>query len=172
MKQKSNRRRTGIGIGLIVILLLALSGAAMLSASLSGDLPGRPPTVTPYNMGPRPTPTVPSAPTSSPDSQVKQKEVVTGGFIELAVSGKPGLWTQVQWLAGDGNWYDVDGWGGYTLADRPLRWYVGEGHLGAKAWFRWRVYDREGGELLATSDRFKLPAAARQTTAVSVLTNR
>ena len=142
------------------------------------DLPIRPSTSTPVapTATPRatlmPTPTL--QPTESPTTTSESNESsshrpVDGGFITLHIEGlREGLWTQVQWLAGDGNWYDVNGWAGHLTANNDVLWFVGKDHLGAEPAFRWLVYDAEGGSLLATSDEFHLPTDAKQTVNVAV----
>ncbi|MCB8944290.1 MAG: hypothetical protein H6658_11115 [Ardenticatenaceae bacterium] len=141
------------------------------------ELPIRPSTPTPValitptpTMMPTPTlrptavPTTNAAPTTAPS-----KPEVDGGFIQLTLQGlRAGLWTQVQWLAGDGQWYDVNGWAGHLTENNDVLWFVGQNHLGAQPTFRWLVYDAEGGTLLATSDGFLLPTAAKETIHVTI----
>jgi hypothetical protein len=72
------------------------------------------------------------------------------------------IWTVVQWQDAQGGWHDVDGWRG-ALDELgwcgKKTWDVDERHLGQEP-FRWLVYDREGGALLATSLPFSLPITA------------
>jgi hypothetical protein len=149
--------------GLLALILPVLFFFSLTSASVDGSLPDRPPTATPVGV-----PGSGDDSTATPAPQVVQGNAhVEGGFICLQLSGgKPGLWTEVQWLAGDGNWYNVDGWRGNVLPDNSVVWYVGVENIGATAWFRWSIFDREGGQLLATSDAFKLPGATMQTITV------
>lgn len=160
---KRENRELWIILGLLALILPVLFFSSMAEASVDGSLPDRPPTVTPVV-----DPII--DPTATPVPQVVQDNANTnGGFIRLQIDGaKSGIWTEVQWLAGDGNWYTVDGWRGQLLADSTVVWYVSPELLGAGAWFRWRVFDGEGGQLLTTSDAFKLPGASMQTVAVSL----
>jgi len=145
--------------------------------SNNADLPDRPPTPTPTSTPtvsdstPTPVPTPTAKPTEDPtdDSNDSSGPTVKGGFIHLNIEGiRPGLWTQVQWLAGDGNWYDVNGWGGNLTADNDVLWFVGNEHLGAQAAFRWLAYDAEGGTLLGTSEQFYLPTAVKETIYITI----
>jgi hypothetical protein len=135
---------------------------------LDVELPDRPFTPTPEPLQPTSVPTPMPTPTlQAPTTEAAP--VVNGGFIKLNLEEiRPGLWTQVQWLAGDGNWYDVNGWGGHLNEGSSVLWFVGSNHLGAQPAFRWRVFDAEGGTLLATSEQFYLPKAVRETVQVTV----
>jgi hypothetical protein len=178
-------RALGIGLkdGLIILVILATispfvykevlsrtsSNSDVVLGSIDGDLPDRPPTATPEPVGPTATPTV--TPTMVPQSTEESADPpIDGGFIHLSMDGlRAGLWTQVQWLAGDGNWYDVNGWGGELTAANDVLWFVGKDHLGAEPVFRWQIYDGEGGALLATSDSFHLPMYAKETIHVTTV---
>jgi hypothetical protein len=50
----------------------------------------------------------------------------------------------------------VEGWRAY-LAQGEVRWFVASSDF-RKGPFRWLVYDEPNGHLLATSERFWLPA--------------
>ncbi len=180
-REHDESREFWVFCGVMVLILPILFIFTFASASDNTDLPPRPVTATPTlrpTIAPPSNPTAtavpPSAPTATPvpdpdDGSVNSRENVSGGFIQLLVNDAAvGMWTEIQWLAGDGNWYTVDGWRGHTMADRGVYWYVSEAHLGATAWFRWQVFDSEGGVLLVTSDAFKLPGAAMETVAISV----
>lgn len=129
-----------IGARLAAGLLLALLAALPLPGRSFAKLPPRP--------TPRPSPT-PLPPTPVP-----------GGFIglEFDPDALP-LWARVQWLAGDGRWYDVDGWAGQPDAAGQLRWYVGPSLLGAETRFRWRIFQDGAMDQLIYSVQFQLPGA-------------
>ena len=195
MNKKSNTllRAFTIGLkdGLLILIALAVitpfvyreifqrttSSTEVMIGSVDGEeLPTRPPTPTPDPLSPSPTTTptpvpMPTArPTEAPSASGQSKESVDGGFIRLTIDPlRAGIWTQVQWLAGDGNWYDVNGWGGHLTSNNDVLWYVGKDHLGAEPSFRWQVYDAEGGSLLATSSEFHLPQRAREIIHVSAM---
>jgi hypothetical protein len=76
-------------------------------------------------------------------------------------------WTMVQWLTGDGNWVDVDGWRGNFDRNGVVAWWVGADLLGEGP-FRWLVLESEGGDLLTTSETFDLPADAGDIVVVEV----
>lgn len=123
--------------GVIVLVGLTLIGGQLLTAQ-AGVLPPRP-TLTP-------------APHGSP-----------GARIELRLpTDNLNLWTVVQWQDRAGNWHEVEGWRGVLDSLNN--------HTGDKTWWvlsysygagpmRWLVYDRAGGQLLATSQSFSLPEA-------------
>jgi hypothetical protein len=76
------------------------------------------------------------------------------------------MWTVVQWSDGKGNWFDVTGWQGNldTISQQDgwvgaREWWAGADNLG-KGPFRWLIYQKEGGKLLATSKPFYLPGMA------------
>lgn len=179
----------GLKDGLLILIALAIivpfvyqeiwgrttSNSAVVIGSVDGDLPTRPPTATPEPISSLPTttptsvPTPTPRPTQSPASSNSSKQPVDGGFIRLIVVPiRANIWTQVQWLAGDGNWYDVYGWGGHLTENRDVLWFVGKELLGAEPAFRWQVYDAEGGSLLATSTEFYLPQRAKEAVQVTL----
>ncbi len=131
-----------IAVGLMSIILVA-----PFSTSAAPALPPRP----------SPTPEPPPVPG------------VTGGFILLRPDFplRPGYWTMIQWLAGDGTWADVDGWRGHFSQNGVVIWWVGADHLGEGP-FRWLVLESEGGDLLTMSDPFDLPTSAGRIVVVEV----
>ena len=109
-----------------------------------------------------------------------------GGAIELLVNFPATwpwdyvhwqeLWTVVQWQDHKDVWHDVAGWqgtlheiassdDGSVVGSKP--WWVGREDLG-KGPFRWRIYRRRYGWLMATSEPFYLPEHSRGTTTVEV----
>ena len=65
-------------------------------------------------------------------------------------------WVTIEWLAGDGRWYEVDGWRGH-IHHGQLIWWVAPENLG-DGQFRWVVYsDDSQAQLLKRSDPFYLP---------------
>lgn len=85
-----------------------------------------------------------------------------GGLIKLQLGADTtARWTEVEWLAGDGNWYLVDGWRGWS-DDGQVVWWVARENLGETN-FRWIVYTAEGDSTpFATSDPFDLPLNQQQ----------
>lgn len=135
-------------LGVLSLILLSawvLSGLAVAPAPAAVVL-------TPDRPTPLPLPTV--------------TPPIAGGFIELHAA-PAGAWTIVQWRGVGATWHNTDGWRGAPDETGVVRWYVGPEHLGQGP-FRWRVYEREGGRLLATSDAFALPARARQVVVVTL----
>lgn len=92
------------------LALLALSGAP------AGEIPPRPPTITP----------------------VRGAQIVLVLPDGTAVS--PAWWSVVQWQDDDGRWHDVAGWQGTFDAAGRVTWWVGPEHLGTGP-FRWVVYE-------------------------------
>ncbi len=86
----------------------------------------------------------------------------TGAIVLLLRTTDADLWNIVQWQDSKGGWHPVTGWQG-TL-DKVSKgvgwkqWAVESKELG-KGPFRWRVFQKKGGRLLATSESFSLPQA-------------
>ena len=81
------------------------------------------------------------------------------------------VWTVVQWQDAADNWHTVEGWQGaldeMVKTEGVKAWWVGRSDWG-KGPFRWLVYERLGGRLLAQSAPFKLPSAQDQKVKVEV----
>ena len=136
---------------LIALLALVLAVTHSAAPASAGQLP----------LPPRPTP----VPTATP---VPPIQPVTGGVIRLSVDTKlASLWTAVEWQDTTGNWHSVEGWQGTLDTSHTQTWWVGQADQG-KGPFRWVVYDRRGGQALATSAAFNLPTINRQVVDVSV----
>ncbi len=141
--------------GLMCLLLVAgftwLSALPTASASLSAL-----PTRARATLTPSRTPT--STPTST-QAVVMTPSVIepTVGYIALQVNQAPAsALALVQWQDGLGGWNTVEGW----QTDLPTgqhTWAVLPQHFGQGP-FRWVVYDRPGGRVVATSTGFTLPA--------------
>ncbi len=135
----------GCFLGLIGLLM-------MMPAPASADLP------------PRPT----EVPTTGAS--------IAGASIELHVpTTNLNYFTQVQWQDYKGVWHTVIGWQG-NLDDTLIsngqtfaykRWWVYVANFG-QINFRWLVYDRFNGKVLATSPVFNLPTYNRQQIIVTV----
>ena len=122
-------------------LALVAVGAVLMAASL--------PTLTVYAGLP---------PRSTPEPQAVYPPSNSGGFIELQIKGETlsGPWTVIQWKDHLGDWHTVEGWQGKPLEDGRVLWWVQHSDL-SKGPFRWMVYSRPGGQLLAQSTPFYLP---------------
>lgn len=149
MTQRMTSRSVGLllGGGLCLALLIMLS----IPSAQAADLPPRP--------TPVPTP-IPQA-TSIPGAATSS----SGAFIELQVPGAHSTWwTTIQWQDTAAAWITVTGWqGSFDTISSGIGhklWWVAPADLG-KGPFRWAVYDSKGGQLLATSEPFDLPAKAR-----------
>ena len=133
--------------------LAAWSGSVMIGLLLIGSWQ---PTA---QAGTLPPPRATLTPTPQVDDSA-------GAYIELRLpTDNINLWTVVQWQDGVGNWHDVESWRGVLDSLNE--------HKGDKIWWvlpysygdgpcRWLVYDRAGGQLLATSHAFYLPGANRR----------
>jgi hypothetical protein len=136
--------------GLLFAWVLMLSGTSTASA---GSLP------------PRPTP----APTAVPGGTTIGG--TNGAYIELHVPAAQSNWrTMVQWQDGQKNWHDVITWQG-TFDDIKSglgvkTWWVAPADLG-KGPFRWVVSDAGGGQVVAVSEAFNLPATQHVKVVVS-----
>lgn len=81
------------------------------------------------------------------------------GYIQLVVSQAPAnAFAVVQWQDGLGGWNLVEGWQ-TGLTNGQHVWAVLPPHFGQGP-FRWVVYDRPGGRVIATSTGFNLPGQA------------
>lgn len=91
-----------------------------------------------------------------------------GGHIELHLPASyVDIWTEVQWLDGEGNWHQVDGWRGFTDNRATVRWYVSRNDFG-KGPFRWQVFLFEEGDLIDSSALFFLPKAGDETIKINL----
>jgi hypothetical protein len=154
--------------GWIVWVTVLLTWIVVLP--VAGAPPGQRPPVTP---GPRPPASTPTPTRQRSDKHEssgadKKNDVPGGAFIELNVSASPpGAWSVVQWQDDVGGWHAVEGWQGSIETPGQKVWWVAHRDFGAGP-FRWALYARQGGPLLATSHPFYLPTAANETVSVVV----
>ncbi len=160
--------------------LLFVSLLLLLPSVTRAERPVLPPRTTP-TVTPTPVlPTATSIPTPTPSGipALEDEEGEGSGTIRLVVQGDaaasidwPSLWTEVSWVDGEGIWHAVEGW--QSGLDSV------SGGMGMKSWsvpaslfgqgpFRWEIYDRRGGELLAASRNFNLPGREGLTVTVEV----
>ena len=140
-------------IGFLAIAILYIS----LPISAEAALPPRP------TLMPMPAPAATPTPVAQPALTPAQETLL------LYLSAGPaydGAWTVVQWQGGDGVWHDVEGWRVHMRGGQ-VYWRVAEKDFGTGP-FRWVVYDKEGGRLLAMSASFTLPTSDSQTVTVQV----
>jgi hypothetical protein len=145
-------------------VLQAVVGLIALAAILIGH-----PAITQADLPPRPTPDLPERPEwpvnptpSGPSSDD------TGGHIELTIQANDEeFWTEVEWVDHAGGWHLVEGWRTQTLR-HAVKWFVRESDF-RKGPFRWQIYERPGGRLLGSSDRFFLPAQRNEVVRVHVI---
>jgi len=104
------------------------------------------------NLPPRPTLTPTPTPTPTP---VIPAPVNLARILLVAGSTYEGAWTVVQWQDKPGVWHDVEGWQGH-VRNGWIRWRVATKDWGTGP-FRWLVYDKAGGTLLASTASFTLP---------------
>lgn len=141
--------------------LLIAAGCLGLMALLSALAPAPAAAMPPRPPRPTAPPTTPPSPTPTP-----QRTLIVLVYTlrpEALPAAWQTLWTGVQWQDRLGAWHDVEGWQG-TL-DEEVRgigkktWVVADGHLGQGP-FRWQIYARRGGDVIAASRPFYLPSAA------------
>lgn len=94
-------------------------------------------------------PDLPPRPTLTPTPENLARILLVGG------SAYEGAWTVVQWQDKPGMWHDVEGWQGH-VRNGWIRWRVAQKDWGSGP-FRWLVYDKPEGTLLATTTAFTLP---------------
>lgn len=155
-----------IFIGTAVLFFLMLPLFVTVQA---GDLPPRGggdlPTPTPT---PRVTP-VAAAAVPAPGSRLQLHMTYGDNWAWESMAWQE-VWTVVEW--GDGqNWFVVEGWrGSLDSIDQQAdgrwmsqkEWWVGVENLNTGP-FRWVIYNREDGDVLATSEPFNLPARSGET---------
>ena len=151
--------------------ILGAAVVSILGAVLSllpgevNELPERPAAPTPTRAtiaqvptvdGPGGVPTATSTPVPVAASTGNR-----GSLIVLQTSsGDDDDWVTMDWLAGDGNWYEVDGWRGHIHHGQVI-WWVAPENLG-DGMYRWVVYDDESKETLhKMSEPFMLPEQER-----------
>jgi hypothetical protein len=136
----------------LFIFILVLIGVILVA--------GSPPTIRAEpDLPPRETP-VPVQPSGDEDDDDGEP---IGAHIVLHVPSAPdGVWTIVQWQDTAGGWHDIEGWQGTLDQGKQKMWWLAPDLFG-KGPFRWLVYQStRGEELLATSESFYLPGAARE----------
>lgn len=138
-----------VGIMLIGLVLPVFASAAGL------PLPPRP--------NPKPTVVV----------DVEKEEPPSPTLITLSVGLTPGvlgkgvdpeaLWTVVQWQDALGEWHAVEGWAGpldtIDATHGEKSWGVAHRNFGESP-FRWLVYAKQGGTLVAATETFMLPSSS------------
>jgi hypothetical protein len=141
--------------------LLGTAFVSILGAILSfmpgetKDLPNRPLAPTPTTAAIATVPVVADA-TSTPQS-ITASTTDRGSLIVLETSSSDeDDWVTMEWLAGDGSWYEVDGWRG-NIHNGQVIWWVAPENLG-DGMFKWMVYsDDTKTTHLKSSDPFYLP---------------
>ncbi len=123
------------------------------------DLPPRPPAPTPTIAAIATVPPI-EDPIADPTATPEPASASTGDRGSLIIletsSADADDWVTIEWLAGDGNWYEVDGWRGH-IHHGQLIWWVAPENLG-DGQFRWVVYNNDSqSQLLKRSDPFYLP---------------
>jgi hypothetical protein len=109
-----------------------------------------------------------SNPTSTPTAAAASKALgmaqsVAEGAIQLRIIHAPAAtpYVGVQWQYTNGTWYDVPAWAGPLdpKANGYVRHWVDPIDFG-KGPFRWVVWDKQGGNVLAMSAPFHFPTYA------------
>jgi len=115
---------------------------------------------------------LPPRPTPGPTPVIVSGQSGQGAGIELHVpAAQSNWWTVVQWQDAQKNWNTVTGWQGsfdeIKSGTGSKLWWVAAADLG-KGPFRWAIYNAKGGQLLAASEAFNLPARSKTKTIVTV----
>ncbi|MEM9773860.1 MAG: hypothetical protein AAF902_04725 [Chloroflexota bacterium] len=144
-----------LGTAFVSILGTILS----LFPGSTNDLPDRPPAPTPTMAAIATVPPV-DDPIITPTATPRPAEASAddrGSLIVLqSSSADADDWVTVEWLAGDGTWYEVDGWRGH-IHNGQLIWWVAPDNLG-DGMFRWVVYSNDTKAFKhRVSDPFYLP---------------
>lgn len=109
---------------------------------------------------PTPASTLPSAQRGGTPLQAEAAPPGGARILLRTTARYEGYWSVVQWQGPSGGWQDVEGWRG-NIEDAHKRWWVSPDAYGAGP-FRWLLYDREGGTLIAASEAFHLPESKDQ----------
>jgi hypothetical protein len=165
--------KRSLGVGALVVSFVLLISVTSLGAQQSNTLPAlsltQRPTAEPWTPTPKSTP-------------VSVSYVPEGALIWLCVKFDPvklspdllgqDMWTVVQWQDGLGQWHVVEGWRGELDKvahgkGRKVWWLSGD--LFEKGPFRWLIYAKTTGTLLATSEPFTMPSYNGEVTYVDLL---
>ncbi len=163
-------------------LLSALLLFGMLPSLTQAAPAALPPRITPSPTAtstPEATPT--SAPIATPTPQVLSTAPgANSSTLELVVKASSqamsqynwkSMWTVVQWQDESAAWHDVEGWRDaldtLDATGGSKHWSVPDSLFG-RGPFRWLIYERDGGALLATSATYQLPSGGGQTVRVEV----
>ena len=151
MSRSKHFKAFWLPLALILVGLLVLAGLPAPRAEAGPTLP------------PRDTPT-PVPPRDDEDDDDRP----VGAYIELRVPGAPAAaWAVVEWQDNTGGWHAVEGWSGSLDEKGNQRWWVAAQDFDTGP-FRWVVTQGQGGPAWGISQIFSLPAAAGETTQVSV----
>lgn len=149
--------------------ILGTAFVSILGAFLSllpgdaNDLPDRPPEPTPTTAALATVPPVEDPIITGTPVPVSASTQDRGSLIVLQTSsGDADDWVTIEWLAGDGSWYEVDGWRG-NIHNGQVIWWVAPENLG-DGMFRWVVYSDDSKAVrLRYSDSFSLPEQEKVT---------
>lgn len=130
---------------LVGLLMAGMAWLLAVPADVSADLPPRPDE------------------TGTPSPSSDDEDEFVGAYITLRTNG--GTWGMVQWQDANGDWHDVEGWGG-QLENSQAVWWVSPQHYKTGP-YRWVVYDVAGGTQVAVSDMFYLPGEHQAVISVS-----
>lgn len=181
-KKFFEHRSFSILIGGVAFLMLVAMMLPLFATAQEGELPprgGGPPTPTPTV---EPTPTAQPTPTAVPvaewgaalDGSRLQLHARYGANWPWHLTAWQELWTEVQWSDG-ANWFAVEGWRGQmdNIAQvneqwvSQREWWVGSKDFNTGP-FRWVVYNRQGGDVLAASNSFMLPGRSGETMVINL----
>jgi hypothetical protein len=159
-------RRVLIGSLMIVSIAgaIALTLLPRLVAAAPDGLPPRPATPTPVVAAPAP------AKASASGASIRM-EIAFGEDWPSRGLAWQDLWTVVEWQDEEGTWHAVEGWqGGLEKVSGPTGWAIWwlANDLLGRGPFRWVVYERQGGPVMAVGEPFHLPAARGRIVTVKV----
>ncbi len=174
-------KRMGIWLTTLGMVLLLMWSASANLAGVADEAIAAVPTST--------RPPTPSGPSPDADGKGNSLALPRGGTITLKARFPDqwpwykwpwqDVWTRVEWRDNEGQWHAVTGWRGTLDAIAA----DGERYVGEKSWwvyqadlgrgpFRWAVYPREGGDLIARSEPFQLPDEVNETVTIELSLTR
>jgi len=121
------------------------------------DLPTATPSPTPFDT---PTPSATDTPTVTPQLPTATVPPDSGVIILQGDSSLANLESQVQWVDGAGQWYNVDNWRKSLDSAGSVSWLVWPDQFN-KGPFRWVVYQADGS-VRFESQPFNLPGAGEE----------
>lgn len=139
----------------VISLVTGLSHSPLVSDQMTLD----PTPIARVTPTPIPRPTVSSSqnhpPTMTNDNVEHSASPLIGSIVLKVQPPLESLQSVVQWQDSQGDWHDVDGWRG-SVDNGTTVWWVEEKDFETGP-FRWALYEKTEGKVIAVSHSFYLP---------------